>query len=80
RANKIPGGNLGKWCVAGLGLIGSFFTFFIGFFPPAQIPTGNNMFYVSVLLLSILLACLAPSIILLFKKPEWERPLNHEES
>lgn len=71
RAYKIPGGIVGMWCVAGLGLIGSIATFFIGFFPPAQIPTGNTIFYVTFLALSVILACLAPSIILWFKKPEW---------
>ncbi|MBS0651779.1 MAG: amino acid permease [Verrucomicrobia bacterium] len=80
RAYKIPGGKLGIWIVAGLGLIGSAATFFIGFFPPAQIPTGNTVFYVTFLFLSILLACFAPTIILWFKKPNWSKPLSHEKN
>jgi putative glutamate/gamma-aminobutyrate antiporter len=68
RAYKIPGGNFGMWTVAGLGLIGSTGTFIIGFLPPSQIPTGSTLFYVSVLLVSILIACLAPTAILHFKK------------
>jgi putative glutamate/gamma-aminobutyrate antiporter len=79
RAYKIPGGLFGVWTVAGLGLIGSIATIFIGFFPPAQIATGNAFLYVSFLVLSILVACIAPSVILLFKKPEWEKPLPHEQ-
>ncbi len=71
RAYKIPGGNWGMWLVAGLGIIGSLATFCIGFFPPSQIATGNKLFYVSFLALSVLIACLAPSLILLFKKPSW---------
>jgi putative glutamate/gamma-aminobutyrate antiporter len=78
RAYQIPGGIAGVWIVAGLGFIGSLATFFIGFFPPAQISTGNTFFYVSFLILSILVTCAAPSIILLFKKPDWEKPLSHE--
>lgn len=78
RAYKIPGGKIGIWVVAGLGLLGSCATFFIGFFPPAQIPTGNVVFYVSFLFVSILLGCLAPTIILMFKKPSWNKPLSHE--
>lgn len=74
RAYKIPGGHFGMWLVAGLGIVGSTFTFFIGFFPPSQIATGSQLFYVSFLILSILVACLAPSLILLFKKPHWTRP------
>ncbi len=80
RAYKIPGGIFGIWAIAGIGLIGSIATFFIGFFPPAQIATGNTHLYVSFLILSILIVCLAPSAILLFKKPEWEKTLSHENS
>ena len=80
RHYRIPGGNFGMWLVAGLGLIGSLATFGIGFFPPAQITTGSASLYVTFLSISIILACLAPSIILLFKKPHWDRPLPHEVS
>lgn len=79
RAYKVPGGNIGMWIVAGLGILGSVTTFFIGFFPPAQIPTGNTVFYVLFLIFGILLACSAPSFILLFKKPHWSHPLSHEK-
>jgi amino acid transporter len=78
RAYKIPGGIVGMWVVAGVGLIGSAATFFIGFFPPSQIATGNALFYVSFLILSIVVVCLAPSVILCFKKPGWDRALPHE--
>ena len=37
RAYKIPGGNMGMWLVAGLGILGALFAIFIGFFPPAQL-------------------------------------------
>jgi len=75
RSYKIPGGLFGMWFVAGLGILGSVATFFLGFFPPAQIATGNKVYYVTFLILSTLLSCLAPSIILLFKKPDWTKPL-----
>lgn len=78
RPYKIPGGKVGVWIVAGLGLTGSLATFFIGFFPPAQIATGNTFVYVGFLILSILIACIAPSVILLFKKPSWDKQLPHE--
>ena len=79
RAYQIPGGLFGVWTIAGLGLIGSIATIFIGFFPPAQIATGNSFLYVSFLILSIFVVCIAPSVILFFKKPEWEKPLSHEQ-
>lgn len=77
RAYRVPGGKIGMWVVAGLGILGSSATFIIGFFPPAQIATGSTQFYVLFLLLAILAASFAPSIILLFKKPSWSRPENH---
>jgi putative glutamate/gamma-aminobutyrate antiporter len=78
RSYSVPGGKLGMWVVAGLGLFGSSATFLIGFFPPAQLTTGNPAIYVGFLLLSIVLFCAAPSLILLFKKPDWDAPLRHE--
>ena len=80
RAYQIPGGIVGVWVVAGLGLIGSIGTLFVGFFPPTQIATGSTFFYVSFLILSIVLFCVAPSVILLFKKPEWNKRLAHEQN
>jgi len=78
RAYKIPGGLIGMWVTAGLGILGSFGTFLIGFFPPSQIEIGNTFFYVAFLLLSIAIACVMPAFILFFKKPEWTHPLSHE--
>ncbi len=79
RSYRVPGGNFGMWLVAGLGIIGSLATFFIGFFPPAQIQTGNEVFYVLFLILGVIIACLAPYLISCFKKPHWSHPLPHEE-
>jgi putative glutamate/gamma-aminobutyrate antiporter len=79
RAYKIPGGMVGMWLLAGVGILGSTFTFIIGFFPPAQLKTGNPIFYVAFLIISVVLTCLAPSFILLFRKPDWHKPLSHEQ-
>lgn len=78
RAYKIPGGNWGMWIVAGLGILSSFATLIIGFLPPAQIPTGNVTFYVLFLITGVVLICLAPSLVLKFKKPSWDKKLSHE--
>jgi putative glutamate/gamma-aminobutyrate antiporter len=79
RTYKIPGGKVGMWIVAGIGIVSSILTLIIGFFPPDQIPIGNIFFYVLFLVLGVILACLAPSIILLFQKPSWKKRLSHEE-
>lgn len=60
RAYVVPGGKIGMWCIAGLGLLSSAATFFIGFFPPAQLPSENTLQHVMLLLVSIILACAAP--------------------
>lgn len=73
RAYMIPGGKVGIWAVAGLGLVGAVGAFFIGFFPPAQMSAEHKPLYVGLLFLTILIACLAPSLILLFTKPRWTR-------
>lgn len=80
RAYKIPGGKLGVWLVSGLGILSSVFVILMGFFPPAQIPTGNVAFYVTFLVVMIVVLCLGPSIILLFKRPKWQHPLEHEKT
>ncbi len=74
RGYKIPGDKLGMWCVAGLGILSSLLTFTIGFFPPEQLLIGNTTFYVGFLIVGIVIVCLAPAGILLFKKPSWDHP------
>ncbi|NDD58230.1 MAG: amino acid permease [Chlamydiae bacterium] len=78
RPYKIPGGHVGMWIVAGLGMLVSFATLMVGFLPPSQIPAGNTFFYVSFLAVGVVLSCLAPGLILLFKKENWNHPLPHE--
>ena len=79
RPYKIPGGKAGIWAVAGLGIVSSCFAMIIGFFPPSQIETGSTLFYVLFLVLGVIVASLAPSIILQFQKPSWKKKLGHEE-
>lgn len=79
RAYKVPGGKLGMWIVSGIGIVSAGLTFIIGFFPPSQIQTGSVLFYVLFLILGVILACLAPWIILLFQKPHWKKQLKHEK-
>lgn len=78
RAYKIPGGKIGIWIVAGMGILSALFTLTVGFFPPAQFSVGSPAFYIGFLALGMILICLAPSIILKFKKPSWEIRLKHE--
>lgn len=79
RHYKIPGGNVGMWVVAGLGIIGCVFSIILGFFPPEQIQTGNLLFYESFLAIGIILMCAAPFIILCFKKPSWNEVRSYQD-
>ncbi|MBS0621210.1 MAG: amino acid permease [Verrucomicrobia bacterium] len=80
RAYKVPGGKVGMWIVAGTGIASSILSLIVGFFPPAYIETGSLLFYEGVLIFCVILACLAPSLILKFQKPSWKHPLKHEVS
>jgi amino acid transporter len=41
----VPGGKLGMWLVAGLGLIGCAITLIVGFFPPTDVDVGSAQHY-----------------------------------
>jgi amino acid transporter len=77
RAYKIPGGNLGMWVIAGLGMLGSLFAIVIGFFPPDQVNVGSLLFFELFLFGGILVFCSMPFIILLFRKPSWNEKLHN---
>ena len=72
RPYKVPGGMIGMWIVAGIGVIGSLLILTVGFFPPSQITTGSLMFYEAFLFGGIILFALIPFIIYHFRKPEWK--------
>lgn len=72
RVYKIPGGNIGMWIVAGLGIVTSVFTLAMGFIPPSQLDVGSVFFYESFLIIGLVFSTLVPFIILLFKKRNWK--------
>jgi len=45
RAFRIPGGNIGMWIVAGLGFCCCLAVFLLGFVPPANLDTGDALYY-----------------------------------
>ena len=71
RAYRIPCGNFGMWVVAGLGILGSLFAIFIGFFPPSQLATGSIMFYEIFLVSGIVIFCGLPLLIFALRRPSW---------
>lgn len=69
-------GNFGMWLVGGVGFIGSLTAFIFSFFPPAQIGTGSNAVWFTVLILGTVIFTVLPFIIEHYRKPEWRQPGN----
>ena len=74
RPYRIPGGTVGVWVVAGVGLIGCAVSFYLGFIPPSQLKTGNTVTYVSLLALAVVVLSLPPFVFAVLAKPVWRRP------
>lgn len=79
RSFKVPGGMVGAWIVAGIGLISSVFAIVLAIYPPAQVKSevGSPAIYISVIviLVAIILAiCLA--LYQLSKHHDWVNPDN----
>jgi len=73
RPYKIPGGKVTMWLICGIGILASVFALLIGYLPPDQIEVGNKTFYTGFLIGGSVLGCIAPFVILLFKKPTWAK-------
>ncbi len=72
RAYRIPGGKTwGMWLVAGLGFCSSLFGFFIGFFPPSQLETGDLINFEFFMGLGVAFMFAVPLIIYAFQKDHW---------
>lgn len=80
RPYKIPGGKLGIWIVAGIGMITAAVTMFLSILPPKHIVMTNPTTYVIIMVIGVIMFALGPTIILLFQKPSWKRKLEHEIS
>ncbi len=78
RAYKVPGGKLGMWLVTGVAVAAAAFTIAIGYFPPAQLKTGNVFFYEAFLVLGMVIMCAVPLLVYQFRRPGWARPSPEE--
>lgn len=71
RAYKVPGGMIGIWIVAGVGIVGSTFSLVIGFVPPSGVSHWPTPIYIAVMF-GLIIACSAPPFIIQkIKKPGW---------
>ncbi len=71
RTFKVPGGNLGMWLVAGVAILAAAFSMAIAYVPPAQLETGNVVFYEAFLVGGMLAVCAIPLLIYQFRRPSW---------
>ena len=64
-------GNAMMWIVSGLGFCGSLMAFVLSFIPPAQIATGSNTVWYSVLVVGCIVVVGAPLLIYANRKKSW---------
>lgn len=64
-------GNAMMWIVSGLGFCGSLLAFVLSFIPPAQIATGSNTVWYSVLAVGCIVVVGAPLLIYANRKKSW---------
>lgn len=74
RPFKIPGGHFGLWSISGLGFISCIVTIVLGFILPQRILGFNPINYFFLIGAGIIIICLVPRFIHLFKKPHWNIP------
>jgi len=71
RAYTVPGGNVGMWLVAGLGIVAVVFAFFVSFFPPTELKIGTPRLYVGLIIAGVVIFVGLALIIHAFKQPKW---------
>jgi glutamate:GABA antiporter len=63
RPYRIPGGTVGVWITASVGLAGAALSFALGFVPPDQLKTGNPALYVGGIALGLVVLALPPFLV-----------------
>ncbi len=63
RPFRIPGGTIGLVVVVGIGVIGSVFTFILGFVPASHLSVEGTVLYVLAMALGIIAVCGTPFLL-----------------
>ena len=71
RVYKIPYPHKGIWVASLMGILASIFAIIIGFVPPAQLDVGSTRFYISFLVIGLLIMCSLPLMFYQMRKPSW---------
>lgn len=73
RAYRVPGGNVGMWCVAGTAIAGALFAIVVFYAPQAGV---SVMLWVGLLLGALVVMGVPPLIIYAIRKPAWIQCTN----
>jgi glutamate:GABA antiporter len=71
RSYKVPGGKIGMWITAGIGLIAVLFAIVVSFFPPSLLKIGSSTFYVLFMVIGTIIFVGLPILINHFKRKSW---------
>ena len=67
RAFRVPGGKIGMWCAASLGIFSCIFAIGLGFIPPVQIAVGNTLHFELLLVGGILVFLIPPFLLIRYQ-------------
>lgn len=78
RPYHVPGGKVGMYIIAGVGLLGAVLAFVLSFFPPGQIAVGSTTTWVALLAAGNIFFVALPFIIYAVRKPSWKTASGEE--
>jgi len=73
RPYQVPGGKWGVWGFGMLGIFACLSAFVLGFIPPAQLPSGNILFYELFLGIGVFAMVAFPFILFHVRRPSWKK-------
>lgn len=76
RPYRVPGGTVGMWFFALLGIAACLSAFILGFIPPAQLPAGSLLFYELFLAVGVIIMVLFPFTLFHLRRPSWKKRID----
>ncbi|MPQ42557.1 amino acid permease [Clostridium tarantellae] len=76
RPFTVPGGKVGMWITASLGMFGVITTIVVSFIPSNEVPKGDGGKFILFQALGLIITFVVPLIIYRFKKPEWKKEVQ----
>jgi len=76
RPYKVPGGLIGMWFFAGIGLVACTAAMILGLFPPSQVQIGSLAFYEGFLIIGFAIIFILPFIFYSFRRASWKKNID----